>query len=590
MNKLKHFLYILSSYAFVFGFCEYFHGYDNLGNQSIINIFLFLGAFLLVEKGYAIPDKRLKIHGGVFGALLSVALVIGNRLYTENTIQGLFTLREFVKAGIMFLGFAVVSTAIVNLLLAWIDRVGVNGQKGSWKLFRYPILLAGIIFVAWIPCYLAYYPGIFSYDIIIQTRQAMGIEELTRFHPPLHTFLWKLCLSLEEGIGGNALVIYSLVQMIAMSCAFAYVLRFLAKRGCSNGMMLGALLYFALNPVIAIFSFVPTKDATLTIFLTLYLVELCDYVTGDQEPRKSIGRNVRLIMFAVISCLLRNNMIYAIIFAGVAMIVICRKMWKQMLIWCVSILMSFLLINGPIYTILGVGEGSSGEMLSVPLQQLASVVYYHGEELSEADVNSLAEFLPVEELAQRYNFRLADPVKETFDSAEFDRRPMKFVKLWWSFLTKYPVEYVDAFLNLNLPYWYPDANSVDDYAKRKYIESFVTDIPDFEYKVVRDSKLPKLLELYETVASYEAFQTKPVVANFFSISTPIWLMVAGICVLSWKKKKEFIVPFLPVLGLWLTYLLGPTSNFRYLFPIIAIYPLLIAFVLQVKKSESTGEL
>lgn len=590
MNKLKYLVYIISSYAFVFGFCEYFHGYDNLGNQSILNVFLFAGTFCLLERGFAIEEKRLKVHSSVFAVLLSMALVVGKALYAEDSIQSLFTLEGLIKAGICFVGFAVVLTAICNLILIRIDRVGGYRQRALWKLFQYPVLLAIIIFIAWIPCYLAYYPGIFSYDITIQTRQALGIEEITRFHPPLHTFLWKLCLCLEEGIGWNALVVYSLGQMMLMAGAFAYVLRFLAKRGCSNGLMLGALLYFACNPVIAIFSFVPTKDATLTIFLTLYIVELCDYIISKKTASTSVGQNVRLVVFAMISCLLRNNVIYAIVFASLLMIVIERQLWKQILIWCVSIVLSFSLINGPIYTLLGVREGSSGEMLSVPLQQLACVVYYHSTELTQEDINSLGEYLPVEELAERYNFRMADPVKETFNSEAFDSNPMKFIKLWWKLFTRYPIEYVDAFLNLNLPYWYPDANSVDSYAKRDYIETFVTNIPNFEYTVERDSKLPWLLEKYEKVASYDAFKTKPVIANIFSICTPIWLLLAGICVLSWKKKKELIIPFLPAVGLWLTYMLGPVSNFRYLFPIIAIYPLFVALVLQIENKDNTGEL
>ena len=585
MNKFKYLLYAVSSYAFVFGFCEYFHGYDALGNQSILNIFLFAGAFFLIEKGFQAGKKSLKTAGSVFSMLLSVALVVGKALYTENSIQGLLTPQGFVKAMITLVGYSVFLAAICNLLLDRFDKSGESNQCKRWKIFRYPLLLAGIIFLAWIPCYLAYYPGIMSYDIIIQTRQAMGIEEVTRFHPPLHTFLWKLCLELEEGIGWNGLVVYSLVQMMLMAGAFAYVLRFLEKKGCSNGMLLGTLLYSALNPVVAIFSFVPTKDATLTIALTLFIVELCDYVTSDNKTRKNIGQIVRLIVFGVLSCLLRNNVIYAMIFAGLLAIVVYRKIWKQIMIGCAGIVLGFLLINGPIYTLLGVGEGSSGEMLSVPLQQLASVVYYHGGELSGEDVSALAEFLPVEELAERFNFRLADPVKETFHSEEFDNHPLKFVKLWWEFFVRYPGEYVDAFLNLNLPYWYPDANSVDMYAKRNYIETFLANLQGFEYLQVRESKIPKLLEMYEKVASYDAFKTKPVLANIFSISTPIWLLVAGICILCRKRKKELIVPFLPMIGLWLTYMLGPTSNFRYMFPIIAIYPLFIALAMQVKKEE-----
>jgi len=150
-----------------------------------------------------------------------------------------------VKAAITFVGFMTLLSAIINLIFVQLDKYEKRSQKVTWKVFRYPILMAVIIFVAWIPCYLAYYSGIFSYDITIQTLEAMGISEITRFHPPLHTYFWKFCVSLENGIGINGLVFYSIVQMLLMAGAFAYLLRFLVKRGCSNGMVLGALLYFA---------------------------------------------------------------------------------------------------------------------------------------------------------------------------------------------------------------------------------------------------------------------------------------------------------------------------------------------------------
>ena len=40
-----------------------------------------------------------------------------------------------------------------------------------------------------------------------------------------------------------------------------------------------------------------------------------------------------------------------------------------------------------------------------------------------------------------------------------------------------------------------------------------------------------------------------------------------------------------MLSLWLTYMAGPTSNFRYIFPIIVLYPVLILFIFENDKKE-----
>ncbi len=586
----KNIFYIISAYAFVFGFGEYFHGDEFLGNQSIINIFLFAGAYFLLKAAFAIEDKRFREYCGGFGALLAVVLVVGHKLYVENSIRSLLTVGGLAKGGISILGFAMVLGAILLLTMKQLEKVETLPLAKTRRLFRNPILLIVIMLAAWLPYYLAYYPGIFSYDVVMQTGQALGALEVTRFHPPLHTFFWKLCLTLEELVGIQALVIYSVVQMAALAGAFCCVICFLAKKGFHNGLILGSLLFFTLNPVIAIFSFVPTKDAALAIFLTLYIVELCYFLTDRQTYSKSIRKHVKLVVWAILCCLLRNNMVYAIVIAGIFMILFQKKLWKTVLLWCVSIVLGFGLINGPVYTALGVKEGSSAEMLSVPMQQLTCVVYYHEAELSEEDKAAIGQYLPVEELALRYNFRLADTVKGDFNSERFDESPLEFIKVWAKFLVRYPVEYVEAFLNLNLPYWYPDACSTDAISKKAYIETHIMDTSEYGYQVVRDSKLPWLLEKLEKVANYEAFRTKPVIANLFSISTPIWVLLVSGLVLLIKRRKDMLLPLFPALGLWLTFMLGPVSNFRYMYPIIVLYPLYAALILQTNKiAKEEGE-
>ena len=44
-----------------------------------------------------------------------------------------------------------------------------------------------------------------------------------------------------------------------------------------------------------------------------------------------------------------------------------------------------------------------------------------------------------------------------------------------------------------------------------------------------------------------------------------------------RGKGKCAVPFLPVMLLWMTYLLGPVSNFRYIYPMVILYPLFACY-------------
>ena len=131
-----------------------------------------------------------------------------------------------------------------------------------------------------------------------------------------------------------------------------------------------------------------------------------------------------------------------------------------------------------------------------------------------------------------------------------------------------------------MPYWYIDANTIGDYA-RPYIEDNLFEY--YEYHNPRNSKWPALLEKYHKVATFEAFEGKPLVYHLFSITTPFWLMIVTISVLCYKGNAKKVLVVLPALTLWFTHMAGPVSNFRYVFPIMVLYPVLIFLMLNGKK-------
>ena len=50
--------------------------------------------------------------------------------------------------------------------------------------------------------------------------------------------------------------------------------------------------------------------------------------------------------------------------------------------------------------------------------------------------------------------------------------------------------------------------------------------------------------------------------------------------LGWKKRWSLLLPLSLPFFLWATYMAGPVSNFRYMEPLIAMYPVWISMVLQ----------
>ena len=135
---------------------------------------------------------------------------------------------------------------------------------------------------------------------------------------------------------------------------------------------------------------------------------------------------------------------------------------------------------------------------------------------------------------------------------------------------------------MNLGYWFPDCEHPDEFSKRTYVETHIYNSKDFPLE--RDSKIPWLLNFYQEFALNDAQQKIPVIALFFSIGIPVWIIFICIIFCFVKKQKNMIAIFLPALFLWLTHMAGPVSNVRYIYPIIAAYPIYAA-VLFHKKTD-----
>ena len=580
-TKKQNIINILFSICFVIGFNYYLFSCASNTKTLLFSLILFFFAFYLISntKKNKNTNQRIPL---IFSFVLSLSLLIGQKIYIYNDI---FVFKEFktiILIIISLVGFTRVFSDIIVTVFSKIKGVYKNALWGFYKNKYIFWLLWIIIFASWIPAFLAYYPGILSYDSLSQTNQVFSGVYLAA-HPPIHTFIWEICLKVGGMKSDAPLIIYSILQMLFLSFVFAQLIKYLINRNVNNIIILLSILFVTVNPVIAIFSMSMTKDVYFTAFFVLFILQLIEFIRNPKQFCSSKFKVIVFIIITLIMCLFRSNAIYVLILTTIVLLVCFRAFYKKVLLLFLIPIVCYCFITNGLYNYLGYVKGNSCEMLSIPIQQISYVVFRHDSEIDKKTKKKISKFLAYYLVSDNYNPRFADPMKGTFRNEYYDSNKIEFYKLWFYFLKKYPSNYVSSFLSLNLPYWYIDSDVIDEYSKRRYIE---TDMRiGTNYKVKRDSKFPWLLNQYEKVENYQLFKKIPFVSLLFSLSFPIWLILFTVCIFLYNKRAKLILPLIPLIFLWLTYIAGPVSIFRYVLPMFALYPLIFALIFNYKNFE-----
>lgn len=594
---------IVAAYIEMYTIWEYYFKDNTYSKENIFSACLFLGLIYLyyqfIKCCIKLKNNKALVCGGITGILFGVAMVFGNKVY-YGYLQDIFvSTRSIAKYGMLLCGqmifWSQLFTLGFNILLTYqlTDSKYIQlREKKKYRLIWMIIWLS--MFLCYMPCYFSNFPGIMSYDSGKITRQALGILPFDNFHPFLHTMIWTGCVKLEQllGVPQFGLVLYSIGQALIVTAVFTYIVRFMTKRGVNRFFVTATWLFYSFCPTIVLFSLITTKDilfgtSVAGVVMILYQIWELRETEQTEDIRKRKQLFIILTIVGSLSCLLRNNMIYAMILAGVFAVFSCKPLRRMLVVSFMAIAISYYLITGLLYyTILGIGTGDVREMMPVPAVQIARVYTTEGDKLSSEEKSLILKWVSS---ADKYEELFADPVKDSFNSKEYEENKSEFWTLWGKLFVQYPMTYVEAFMTLNVPYWYPEADSARTYIELGNYSSYYT----FEYK----DWLPNINRFYNKIAANTNYENAsgimrwPLMRQFFSLSLPFWMFIILIVTLAARNKKEWIVPFFPVMFLWMTYLLGPVSNFRYIYPMVILYPVMLLLILgggmNGKKLEST---
>ncbi|MBO5337285.1 MAG: hypothetical protein J6A94_09190 [Lachnospiraceae bacterium] len=477
-------------------------------------------------------------------------------------------------------GFSAVSYLVTRIYEKLFTQKEETVDYGLFKKYYWSYFV--ILFVAWIPGFLAYYPGIFAYDVHIQITMVKNAEYTTH-HPLIHTLMLKFFYLLGEKLGSytTGVAIYTIVQMVICALVLAYVLWYLYTKRVKRILRIAILLFFAIWPINSLLAISATKDTLFSVFVLLFAVLVLRFLE-EEKFRQSIPKCCMLAASGILVFLFRNNAkyalaVWAVVFIGFLFINKLEKYGMRMGIAVVIAIFAIgQLSNMVMIKAVDAKPGSINEMMSMPISQIARCYAFCSSEMTPemvAEIDALG-------------ISTGDYVLSTVDIAkgriQIEGQEKHFLNVWWKLFKQFSGVSIDASLYIN------QGNIFLDDVSHAYVYGtnpeerkgyLITSVAK-GYGVEHYSLFPWLENIFEDLFTLNTCQEIPFLATLFAPAFYFWML--AVCVLHalLSKNWKVVTVSMLLLAYYGTILLGPCSLVRYMYPLIVSAPVLLAVELQ----------
>lgn len=607
MNKNKKIILslIFAAFATIIVFCD--RNIDFNGEESILLAMngngivpaIVMGAFTWLyycffQKKY---DRKIIKASIVLTCIFSMCELIGFYMDTYSSFLNIkMNMDNIVFNFISLAGYVCLIFPIITLVISFFCKQHVfsnTSKKGKSKFLSdsiYSVIAVIIILcITWGVYFIIFFPGIVIWDSCWQIEQGLGNMQLTDDHPFLHTLIEGNIIKLGTWIFGNinaGIAFFTFLQMFIIAFIIANVIRYLAKKEVPYIARVIILMFYALHPVIAIYSVTLWKDVWMGVFILIYAIFLFEMCTNTESFFKS-KKKVLLFILTILSILFaKGTGILIIILSLPGCFIFVKRRWKYLL----SIFIISFFIFTSIRTIaiekFNIPSGHVQEPMSVPIQQISRLVKYHKEDLTEEEYQSINEILPVEIIGEKYDPKCSNNTKGRFNEEKFLEDKLKYAKVWLKLGLKHPFTYIDSFLANSYGYWYPETIywevASNNWVEMLDIYESVNNwtVNDINYKNYHNS--PERKEIKENVAKFINTEVRevPILNLFFSIAIFFWIDLICLAIAIVKKKYNLIPVFLIVNAVFVSCIASPVhAEFRYAYAALVTLPLIIVYTL-----------
>ncbi len=296
--------------------------------------------------------------------------------------------------------FFVLSKYIFRFLKSLsIKRTDEVSARSRGIVFAVSALGCLVILLIW---FTAYFPGSYGDDIISQLGQAYT-GRYDSWHPVWHTLLF---FTFPLKLTGKVWSIV-LFQMVYFALATGYMCM-VVYRYAGTGWAAGVWAYLCLNPITGYILLFPFKDVAFAIFCMIAMTMAAE-IYFTRGIRCGIGRSILIGVVMAHATLFRYN---GILFTGfLLLILILYTDKRKWVIMAVSFALTYLIVSGPVYDMMGVvkSETETVQKVGLPMSVIGNAVKETPDIIDEDTREFAYSYSPAEVWEERYsrgNFNL----------------------------------------------------------------------------------------------------------------------------------------------------------------------------------------
>ncbi|MEA4927470.1 MAG: DUF6020 family protein [Candidatus Limiplasma sp.] len=477
------------------------------------------------------------------------------------------------------------------------------------RAVREALTCMAVILCAWLPAWLARYPGALSVDAGRVLQQFSGEIVWTADHPPVYTLLLGGTFRLGAALGGDTfgLALCTALQTLALAGSMALCIAFLAREGAPRALRLGLTVFFALVPMAMGNAAHVIKDVPYTAMFLVYMVCLAHALLHRERLPASARWRVLYGLSALLLLLLRPNGALVVMPTTAVLAVLQWKAAKTAVLpakqghipgtvgkpdklprhfgpfgRALTVLLLPLLLAGAFQgwavPALAYVPESTPDLLGVAFQQTARIVRNDPQAVTADDKAVLDRLLEADALADAYAPHSSDGVRKLFRywNGHTGEDVLRFVGVWARLTAEHPLTAFHAF-------WSLSGGFLDPFDTRNPTVSTMPEQDSAKYPHAYTFAHPAALQGYhDRMDSLErSYRSLPLFAQLDAVGLYAWVALFGLWLTRRAERRGLGWLWLPPL-LTLTACLfsaGFPAGTRYALPLVLGAPFALCTVL-----------
>jgi hypothetical protein len=499
---------------------------------------------------------------------------------------------------VIFVGLYAFLFFLVSQLFYLLDSVTAKPIKcsiptGLGILFEVKVFFLTFLLIlfGWLPYIVGWYPGILSYDASVQILQAFGkptslipgtnvlspVIQITNVHPYLHTMFISSLVRFGEVVGDFNLGLFfvTISQIILHLFGISLIFLYFYRSGLSRLFLIFFVSYFALSPMIPLFTVSIVKDIHFSAFFTLFVFSIFLYlrrVSGVSNPRSLSLYYAFLILMALPVIYFRHTGIFIVLLTFFVLVCFVPAFRRVGLVFMFALSGTFYFYNAFGLPLLNVSPAPSSAMYTVPFQQTARLAKYSPETMTQKDRLVISKILPIDQIAELYSPTYADSVKGFYNRTATPQDFSNYFLVWGKGMVNRPDIYIDSvWENVYLFYAPLSLERTGRIRPSKFVRQHGL---NYQYGP-HDKGLRRTATLL-----FEGSKFFSVVGLLTNVGFSTWLVFTLLAYMLYKRYWTGVLAFVPLLLFVLFYATYPSNgSVRHGITIIYSLPLMLGIVL-----------